>query len=30
VRRLVAEVIAELATTGRCATAVNARELGWV
>ncbi|TQJ90828.1 NAD(P)-dependent oxidoreductase [Streptomyces sp. SLBN-31] len=28
--RLVAEVIAELATTGRCAAAVNARELGWV
>ncbi|TQK51238.1 D-3-phosphoglycerate dehydrogenase [Streptomyces sp. SLBN-118] len=28
--RLVAEAIAELAATGRCTTAVNARELGWV
>lgn len=27
---LVAEAIAELSTTGRCAAAVNARELGWV
>ncbi|WP_432146034.1 NAD(P)-dependent oxidoreductase [Streptomyces sp. bgisy084] len=28
--RLVAEAVAELAATGRCAAAVNARELGWV
>ncbi|MEU7060851.1 NAD(P)-dependent oxidoreductase [Streptomyces sp. NPDC046197] len=28
--RLVAEAVAELAVTGRCAAAVNARELGWV
>ncbi|MFI6567395.1 NAD(P)-dependent oxidoreductase [Streptomyces sp. NPDC050534] len=28
--RLVAEAMAELATTGRCAAAVNALELGWV
>lgn len=28
--RLVAEAIAELSATGRCASAVNARELGWV
>lgn len=28
--RLVAEAIAELSATGRCARAVNARELGWV
>lgn len=28
--RLVAEAVTELAATGRCAAAVNARELGWV
>lgn len=28
--RLVADAIAELAATGRCSGAVNARELGWV
>lgn len=28
--RLVAESVAELAATGRCVSAVNARELGWV
>ncbi|MGW1894051.1 NAD(P)-dependent oxidoreductase [Streptomyces sp. NPDC002004] len=28
--RLVAEAVAELAATGRCVSAVNARELGWV
>ncbi|GAB7033859.1 NAD(P)-dependent oxidoreductase [Streptomyces platensis] len=28
--RLVAEAVAELAATGRCTAAVNARELGWV
>ncbi|TQK50738.1 D-3-phosphoglycerate dehydrogenase [Streptomyces sp. SLBN-118] len=28
--RLVAEAVVELAKTGRCASAVNARELGWV
>jgi D-3-phosphoglycerate dehydrogenase len=28
--RLVAEAVAELKVTGRCAAAVNARELGWV
>ncbi|MFC8245137.1 NAD(P)-dependent oxidoreductase [Streptomyces chartreusis] len=28
--RLVAEAVAELAATGRCTTAVNAGELGWV
>ncbi|MFE0515867.1 NAD(P)-dependent oxidoreductase [Streptomyces sp. NPDC058964] len=28
--RLVAEAIAELTATGRCVSAVNARELGWV
>lgn len=27
--RLVAEAVAELAATGRCAAAVNARDLGW-
>jgi D-3-phosphoglycerate dehydrogenase len=28
--RLVAVAVAELAATGRCAAAVNARDLGWV
>lgn len=28
--RLVAEAVAELSATGRCVSAVNARELGWV
>lgn len=28
--RLVAEAVAELAATGRCAAAINASELGWV